>query len=689
MNQSPMQKLGARILIVEDDPAHAEAIQRALWADNWTNTEVVETLRDFRIRSVEEPPAIALIDLNLPDGSATELLDHPAAEGLFPLVIMTSYVDIKSVIDVMKAGAFDYMLKSPETFRDLSHNLTRIQREWMVLHERNESVNEINAIYELSNDLIGIADLQGKFRRVNPAFCNTMGYSPEEICSRPVIEFVHPDDRTSTLAELGALAKGIKTIGFNNRYQTKTGAYRWLEWNATLAPQGNLVYAVARDITDRKAAEDRIHYLAYYDVLTMLPNRRMFADRLQRAMAAGVRSLEYAVLLFIDLDNFKSLNDSHGHNYGDLMLIEVAHRLIDCVRDVDTVARLGGDEFVVLVEGLDQNQEHAAERAMLIGEKIRESIARPYTLEGIEFHSSASLGMSLFCGDAVNLDDLFRHADSALYQAKDAGRNSLRFFDPKMQHELEVRARLEADLRYALTSRQFSLHYQKQVDIRGAVIGAEVLLRWTHPQDGVIPPLKFIPIAEHAGLIEPIGIWVMQAACEQIKSWQGDPHTAHIHLSINVSARQFRNVNFVGEVIEIIQNTGINPQMIKLELTESLVLDDIEICISKMQALREFGVRISMDDFGTGQSSLTYLRRLPLDQIKIDQSFVRDITTNQSDAAIVKIIIMMANNLGLEVIAEGVETEHQRDFLQRHGCNLYQGYLFGKPVPIEEFELVL
>jgi diguanylate cyclase (GGDEF)-like protein len=446
--------------------------------------------------------------------------------------------------------------------------------------------------------------------------------------------------------------------------------------------------ALKEENVERKHAEEQVHYLAFYDELTLLPNRRMFTDRLQRAMAASSRSMEFAVLLFIDLDHFKTLNDTHGHNYGDLMLIDVALRLIDCVRDVDTVARLGGDEFVVLVEGLNQNRELAAEQALLIGEKIRESVSRPYKLEGIEVHRSASSGSSLFCGETIKLDDLFRHADSAMYQAKDAGRNSLRFFDPIMQHELEFRTKLEADLRYALTRQQLSLYYQKQVDAQGNVIGAEVLLRWKHPQEGMISPVKFIPIAEHAGLIESIGVWVLQTACKQIKSWNGDPHTAHLDLSINVSARQFRGANFVREVIETIQNADIEPHRIKLELTEGLMLDNIQNSIIKMQALRDFGVRISVDDFGTGQSSLAYLRRLPLDQIKIDQSFMRDIPANQSDAAIVKIIIMMANNLGIEVIAEGVETEHQLDFLRLNGCYLYQGYLFGKPVPIDEFLLV-
>ena len=687
--QSPDAQLGARILIVEDEPAHAAAMQRALEAAKWTNIEVVETLRDFRIRSVEAPPAIALIDLNLPDGHATELLTQPAEQGAFPMIVMTSYGDEKTVVEVMKAGAFDYLVKSREVFLELPRILSRILREWGLLRERTVLMNEAKAIYDLSLDMICTMDTNGCFRRVNPSFQRILGYTPEELCSKPAIQFVHPDDRAGTLAQVGTLSQERHMSNFSNRYQTKTGEYRWLDWNASLAPQGDSIYAVARDVTERKLTEEKIHHLAFYDALTLLPNRRLLTERLRRAMAASTRSMEHAALLFIDMDNFKVLNDTRGHTIGDLLLIEVAHRLRNYVRDVDTVARLGGDEFVVMLEGLSANREHAADQAMLVGEKIREAAARPYNLDAQEYHCSASIGISLFSGESDKMDDLLKFADAAMYQAKDAGRNSLQFFDPKMQAGLEVRTRLEADLRHALAGQQLQLYYQIQVDRQGQAIGAEALLRWLHPLHGMVSPLQFIPIAEIAGLIVPIGAWVLHTACAQIKAWQSNPNTAHFQLAVNVSARQFDQSTFVAQVLEAIQIHGIAPQLLKLELTESLVLENINTGIAKMQALRDAGVRFSMDDFGTGHSSLSYLSRLPLDQIKIDQSFVRDIATDENDAAIVKTIIMMAFNLGMEVIAEGVETELQREFLESNGCYLYQGYLFGQPVPIEDFKTAL
>lgn len=682
-------KFNPRVLIAEDEPAHAEAIQRVLAAVSWNNVEVVETLADFRIRCIETPPDIALIDLDLPDGRATELLMQFAEQSLYPLIVMTSHGDEEIVIEVMKAGAFDYFAKSQEAFLDLPRRVTRTLREWTLLRERADLLNETKTIYELSTDLICIADLDGRFLRFNPSFQRILGFTTEELLSEPFLHYVHHDDRAATLAEFQALQHGLLTSGFSNRFLTKAGTYRWLEWNASRAALGDFIYAVARDITERKKNEERIHHLAYYDALTQLPNRRLLTDRLRHAMAVSVRSKEYVALLFIDLDNFKMLNDTQGHNVGDLLLIEVAGRLQVCVRDVDTVSRLGGDEFVVMVGGLSENLEQATSQATLVGEKIREAITQQYNLNGLIYHSSASIGISLFSGDAISLDNLLKYADTAMYQAKDAGRNALRFFDPKMQADLESRTLLEADLRYALLNRQLRLFYQMQVDSRENVIGAEALLRWFHPIHGLISPLKFIPIAEDSGLIVPIGAWILRTACAQIKVWQAQNHTAHLQLAVNVSARQFGQLNFVEQVLTLLQANGIDPHLLKLELTESLVLDNIKSSILKMQALRDAGVRLSMDDFGTGQSSLSYLRRLPLDQIKIDQSFIRNIPGNKGDSAIVKTIITMAQNLEMEVIAEGVETVQQHDFLLANGCYLYQGYLFGKPVPIEDFRITL
>ncbi len=446
---------------------------------------------------------------------------------------------------------------------------------------------------------------------------------------------------------------------------------------------------VVEDITEHKAQAVRIEQLAFYDPLTGLANRRLLRDRLQQALGHSTRHNKHGAILFIDLDNFKTLNDTQGHNVGDLLLLEVAKRLQACVRSDDTVSRLGGDEFVVILDGLSEDTQQAAAAVLDVGEKVLASISVVFCLQGLEHHSTASIGISLFRGVETSLDDLLKHADTAMYQAKSAGRNTLRFFDSSMQIALETRAALEVDLHQALTHQQLKLYYQTQVNQMGVVIGAEALLRWQHPERGLVSPMEFIPLVEETGLIVPIGKWVLQIACTQLKAWETDTRTRYLHLSVNVSARQFRQPDFVEMVLEVLKETGADPCKLQLELTESLVLDNITDSIDKMQALRSACIHFSLDDFGTGQSSLSYLKRLPLDQIKIDQSFVRDIATDPDDATIVRTIIGMANNLGLEVIAEGVETEPQRDFLKHNGCYLYQGYLFSKPVPIEEFQTLV
>jgi diguanylate cyclase (GGDEF)-like protein len=463
----------------------------------------------------------------------------------------------------------------------------------------------------------------------------------------------------------------------------------WLTITAVTDAEGQVTNYIGAfsDITQHKQDEAEIHNLAFYDPLTGLPNRRLLHDHLQHALAVSARHRIHIALLFIDLDNFKTLNDTRGHNIGDLLLIEVANRLQDSVREEDTAARLGGDEFVVLLEDLGEEETQAAAQAEAVGKKIHDAINRPYVLSEQEYYGSASIGVSLFCrNDDTGVDEVLKHADTAMYQAKSAGRNTLRFYDPAMQAALEARTALESDLRGALAENQFRLHYQMQVDHSGHILGAEVLLRWQHPQRGLVPPLEFIPLAEETGLILPIGQWVLETACAQLKAWEADPLTRDLQLAVNVSARQFHQPDFVEQVYAVLEKIAIEPSLLKLELTESLVLDNIDDTIVKMQSLKAVGVRFSMDDFGTGYSSLSYLTRLPLDQVKIDQSFVRNVGVKHSDAVIVQTIIGMASNLGMEVIAEGVETEAQRKFLQQHGCTLCQGYLFGRPVPVEEFE---
>ena len=394
-------------------------------------------------------------------------------------------------------------------------------------------------------------------------------------------------------------------------------------------------------------------------------------------------------LLFLDLDNFKTLNDTLGHDVGDLLLQQVAERLKACVREGDTVARLGGDEFVVLLKNISEQAIEAATRVGVVGNKILTSLNQPYQLETHQYQITSSIGATLLNNHQSSIEELLKQADIAMYQAKTAGRNTLRFFDPQMQDTINIRVALERELRKALEQQQFQLYYQIQVDSSLRPLGAEALIRWLHPERGLVSPFHFIPLAEETGLILTIGQWVLETACAQLKLWQQDTLTRNLTLSVNVSAKQFRQVDFVAQVQAVVQRHAINPMRLKLELTESILLEQIEETIATMNALKEISVRFSLDDFGTGYSSLQYLKRLPLYQLKIDQSFVRDIAVDNSDQAIVRTIIAMAQTLNLNVIAEGVETEEQRQLLLQNGCNTYQGYLFGRPVPIVQFEAVL
>jgi diguanylate cyclase (GGDEF)-like protein len=440
---------------------------------------------------------------------------------------------------------------------------------------------------------------------------------------------------------------------------------------------------------ERKKYEDEISHVAFHDPLTQLPNRRLLVDRLQQALSASARTHRHGAVLFIDLDHFKTLNDSKGHDVGDLMLTEVARRLQEPIRKGDTVARLGGDEFIVMLTDLDEDSEKSALQAKVLGEKILETISMPYMLNGYEYQSTASIGISTFYGSSVTVENLLRHADTAMYQSKHAGRNRLHFFNPSMQEALETRFTLQSDLRKALAEQQFSLHYQIQIDCKNHPFGAEALLRWQHPDRGPIPPAVFIQIAEESGLILPIGKYVLETACNQLKIWESNAKTKHLLLAVNVSSYQFKQPDFVDQVIATLKQTKANPTRLKIEMTESMVVEDVPETIEKMQILRAAGVRFSMDDFGTGYSSLASLKRLPIQQLKIDRSFVNDIATNPSDAIIVKTIIAMGNILGLNVIAEGVETEVQLEMLKQFECPAFQGYLFSRPLPIDQFQVLI
>ena len=575
------------------------------------------------------------------------------------------------------AGSFGFSRWSRHLFTNYHHELQHAQENL-----------RIAAIAFESQEGIFVTDTRGVILRVNRSFTEITGYSAEEaIGQTPALmkSGRHGPDfyaaMQQAIASVGAWSGEI----WNRR---KSGAIfpEWLTITAVKTEAGVVTHYVSTltDITQRKAAEEEIRHLAYYDPLTRLPNRRLLIDRLQQALRTCGRTQHQGALMFIDLDNFKLVNDSLGHDQGDLLLLEMGQRLVAAVRGGDTVARLGGDEFVVVLEDLSPEANQAARQAEAVGEAMLQALAAPVALAGQAVQSSCSIGVVLFADDAVRPEDLMKHADLAMYQAKESGRNTVRFFDPEMHAAVVNRMALEQDLRTGLQEGQLQLYYQAQVDAHGHIVGAEGLVRWNHPRRGLVLPAEFIPLAEDSGLILPLGQWVLQTACEQLARWATEPGHEALTLAVNVSGRQLRQTDFVAQVLQVLEHTGAPAHRLKLELTESLLLDNPQDAITKMSALKAHGVNFSLDDFGTGYSSLAYLRHLPLSQLKIDQSFVHSLGTDPRATAIVCTIVTLANSLGLDAIAEGVETQEQREHLASNGCHTCQGYLFGPPVPVEE-----
>ena len=513
--------------------------------------------------------------------------------------------------------------------------------------------------------------------------------SAQELVGLPIKDRIHPDSLVEVRERLATLTKlGSTTPRMGGKYLRLDGSVVDVEAEgiAISYDQGPAILASIHDVTERKKAEVAIQNLAFRDPLTQLPNRRLLLDRLKRAVASSNRSDRHTALMFVDLDKFKTLNDHHGHDVGDLLLQEVGQRLTACVRDVDTVARLGGDEFIVMLEALSDQLDEAAMQAETIGRKILSALNSPYHFNGNTHRSSSSIGVTLFTKFEGSANELLKRADLAMYQAKAAGRNTLSFFDPGLQAELTHRLVLESDLRDAINAEQFILYYQAQVTMVAGVSGAEALVRWNHPQRGILAPAEFVAVAEETGLIVPLGSWVLRSACRQLGEWAKRPEMAHLTIAVNVSASQLRRPNFVDEVLAILQQSGANPRRLKLELTESELVYDIDDVVAKMTLLKAADVGFALDDFGTGYSSLAYLKQLPLDELKIDQGFIKHILDDAIDSAIATMVVALAKSLGLRVIAEGVETEAQRLHLLRLGCHAYQGYLFSHPLPLADFE---
>lgn len=547
------------------------------------------------------------------------------------------------------------------------------------------------ALLDKARDAIVVRGIDQRILYWNKGAERLYGWTAGDALSQRVDTLIHEDPAAFGVANDAVLAQGKWSGEFTKRRKDGTGVTVESRWSLVRDDKGmaQSILAIDTDITERKLAEVNIQKLAFYDPLTELPNRALLQDRLQQALAATSHRLGSGALLFVDLDNFKALNDTLGHDKGDLLLQQVAQRLSGCVRESDTVARLGGDEFVIMLIDLPDISEDVAMRAKTVCEKILGHLRQPYLIEGYAHYSTASIGVAIFQGRHNTVSELLKRADLAMYQAKAAGRNTVRFFNQQMQAAVNARATLESELRQGLNEHQFLLHYQPQMDTAGRMIGAEALIRWQHPTRGLVMPSRFISVTEESALILPLGQWILECACMQLAKWALNPAAEKLSLAVNVSARQFHQEQFVEHVMRTLDDTGANPRRLKIEITESLFLDDVKATIAKMTILKARGVRFSLDDFGTGYSSLAYLKRLPLDQLKIDRSFVRGVLVDNNDAAIACTIVNLARSLGLDVIAEGVETEGQRNFLASHMCNCYQGYYFSRPVPIEGLESLL
>ncbi|TFW72642.1 sensor domain-containing diguanylate cyclase [Methylotenera oryzisoli] len=572
--------------------------------------------------------------------------------------------------------------------------ISALQSERNLAHmtiQKNDK--KLRAVIDGAFDAIVTIDSAGLLVEFNPAAERIFGYKKEDVLGKSMSELIIPA-RYRAAHHAGHQQyklSGVTHI-FNQRIELvgmrADGSEFPIELTLTALKDANLslVTGFVRDISEQKRARQEIENFAYYDALTSLPNRRLLADRYQHAMSIAQRAKTYCALLFIDLDKFKVLNDTKGHDVGDQLLIEVAHRIQHTVRSGDTVARLSGDEFVVILESLDQNASIAYQQVSEIAQKLLAELNKSYYLSLFEFSTSASIGVTLFNDNALTFEDHLRHADTAMYLSKDSGGNTYRFYDQLTQESIEKNFALESALNLALVNQELYLNYQPIVNVAKQVVAAEVLLRWSHPTLGEISPVEFIPIAEKTNLIIKIGHWVLEQACQQLKTWEANPALSQIKLSVNISAKQFLYINFVKELREILAKTAINPGLLKLELTETAVIDNMDDVINKISILRQMGVRIALDDFGIGHSSLVYLKKLPVTQIKIDQSFVHDVLTDSNDAAIIQMVLAVGKTIHCDIVAEGVEQVEQFDLLRDFGCDYFQGYYFSRPVVVANFE---
>ena len=682
----------ARILIVEDEIVVARDIQLQLVEMGYEVVGHTTRGEDAISLTGQLRPDLVLMDIQL----AGDMDGVAAAQAIrdqycVPVIFLTAFAADEILERAKMAEPYGYILK-PFSERELRTVLEMALYKHQVEARLLEAAEHNQTILDnMVDGVITIGD-QGCMESVNPAACRMFGYASAHMLGRNVSMLMpephhkHHDDYLRNFRETGE----ARMVGVSRDVQglRQDGSVFPMNLSvSSMTRRGQTTFiGLVRDLSEHQQDLEEIRRLAFYDALTGLPNRRLLMDRLGQAMLNSTRTGQHGALMFLDLDHFKQLNDTLGHDVGDELLQQVATRLRACVREGDSVARLGGDEFVVLLEALSPLAIEAASQSELVAIQILECLGQPYLLRGLSHTSTPSIGIVEFMEDQQTLEDLLKMADVAMYQAKASGRNTLCFFDPAMQAAATAHTAMEKDLRKGVAESEFVLHYQIQVNGQGEPTGAEALVRWHHIARGMVSPAHFIPLAEETGLILPLGQWVLETACQQLVQWSKNPATAHWTMAVNVSASQFAQASFVANVDAALKKTGANPYLLKLELTESMLVTDVDAVITKMNAIKQRGVAFSLDDFGTGYSSLTYLKRLPLTQLKIDQSFVRDVLTDASDAVIARTILALGHSLGMTVIAEGVETAEQHHFLSSMGCDAFQGYYFGRPISAEALE---
>lgn len=667
-------------------------------------------------------PDLVLVDLRMPEVDGFQVLDYIVSKSPdTPVIVVSGTGVIDDVIQALRLGAWEYMLKPVEDLTVLLHAVeTSLDRKRLRLENRsyqahlelevakrteelsnaNKEMAQVNtkllksetryrSIFESLVDIYFEITQEGELIELSPSIQSILGYSSGSVLNSCLWDYCENRDQADELRDL--LQWGGRVVDWEVNIKASDGGVVACAITAQVDSNSEedvkWVHGTIRDIRERKQAEAKIEHQAYYDALTDLPNRISLNQRLDLILTRSKRKQYNGSLLLIDLDRFKTINDALGHSVGDALLKEVAIRLTTTAYNADTVARIGGDEFVVLLSDVGGDAQTAARRAQDIAERILQSLSDAYHINDHELYITPSIGITLFPMQQEDAEAVLRHGDTAMYQAKEAGRNAIRFFLPGMQDEVDERLAMEKDLRGALEREELELYFQPQVNSTGKIFGAEGLLRWIHPERGMVPPDKFIPISEETGLILPIGEWVLMTACQYLRSWQDGPFGDSLqHIAVNVSPWQFRQPDFPSQVERVLAQTGADPRRLGIELTEGVVIDNVADTITKMASLKELGVKISIDDFGTGYSSLSYLKSLPVDILKIDRSFVNDVIVDESDAAIVETIISMAGHLGMSVVAEGVETQDQLNFLNRSGCDSYQGYYFSRPLDVKAFE---